>query len=129
MDFSLISSAFGQVFSLSTILYTFLGAAGGILIGCIPGLTATMGIALLVPFTYGVEFIPGVAMLLGIFCGNFGNLDSHSGNSFCRGNGSRRLSNEPKRSERTRFNAFAFFFFLRWNYRRSHYDFPFSDNF
>ena len=114
MDFSLISSAFGQVFSLSTILYTFLGAAGGILIGCIPGLTATMGIALLVPFTYGVEFLPGVAMLLGIFCG---------------GNGSRRLSNEPKRSERTRFNAFAFFFFLRWNYRRSHYDFPFSDNF
>lgn len=69
MDFSLISSAFGQVFSLSTILYTFLGAAGGILIGCIPGLTATMGIALLVPFTYGLEFIPGVAMLLGIFCG------------------------------------------------------------
>ena len=68
MDFSLISSAFGQVFSLSTILYTFLGAAGGILIGCIPGLTATMGIALLVPFTYGLEFIPGVAMLLGIFC-------------------------------------------------------------
>lgn len=69
MDFSLILSSFGQVFSLSTLLYTFLGAAGGILIGCIPGLTATMGIALLVPFTYGLDFIPGVAMLLGIFCG------------------------------------------------------------
>lgn len=69
MDFSLIASSFGQVFSVTTMLYTFLGAIGGILIGAIPGLTATMGIALLVPFTYGVDFVPGVAMLLGIFCG------------------------------------------------------------
>lgn len=69
MDFGLILSSFGQVFSPLTLLYTILGAAGGILIGSIPGLTATMGIALLVPFTYGLDFIPGVAMLLGIFCG------------------------------------------------------------
>ncbi|MGI5059042.1 tripartite tricarboxylate transporter permease [Treponema pectinovorum] len=69
MDFSLIASSFGQVFSLTTLLYTFLGAVGGILIGSIPGLTATMGIALLVPFTYGLDFVSGVAMLLGIFCG------------------------------------------------------------
>lgn len=69
MDFSLIASSFGQVFSVTTMLYTFLGAIGGILIGAIPGLTATMGIALLVPFTYGLDFVPGVAMLLGIFCG------------------------------------------------------------
>ncbi len=69
MDFSLIASSFAQVFAPSTMLYTLLGAAGGILIGAIPGLTATMGIALLVPFTYGLDFIPGVAMLLGIFCG------------------------------------------------------------
>ncbi len=69
MDFGLILSSFGQVFAPATLLYTLLGAAGGILIGSIPGLTATMGIALLVPFTYGLDFIPGVAMLLGIFCG------------------------------------------------------------
>ncbi len=69
MDVSLIFSSFAQVFSPVTLLYTFIGAAGGILIGSIPGLTATMGIALLVPFTYGLDFIQGVAMLLGIFCG------------------------------------------------------------
>ncbi len=69
MDFNLILSSFSQVFAPSTLLYTLIGAAGGILIGSIPGLTATMGIALLVPFTYGLDFIPGVAMLLGIFCG------------------------------------------------------------
>lgn len=69
MDFGLIASSFGQVFTPSTLLYTLIGATGGILIGAIPGLTATMGIALLIPFTYGLDFIPGVAMLLGIFCG------------------------------------------------------------
>ncbi len=69
MDLSLIASSFSQVFAPATFLYTLIGAAGGILIGSIPGLTATMGIALLVPFTYGLDFIPGVAMLLGIFCG------------------------------------------------------------
>lgn len=69
MDFSLIASSFAQVFSPATFLYTLIGATGGILIGSVPGLTATMGIALLVPFTYGLDFIPGVAMLLGIFCG------------------------------------------------------------
>ncbi|MBR0031883.1 MAG: tripartite tricarboxylate transporter permease [Treponema sp.] len=69
MDFSLIASSFSQVFAPATFLYTLIGAAGGILIGSIPGLTATMGIALLVPFTYGLDFISGVAMLLGIFCG------------------------------------------------------------
>ena len=49
--------------------FPVLGAIGGVLIGSIPGLTATMGIALLVPFTFGLDFLPGVAMLLGIFCG------------------------------------------------------------
>ena len=51
MDFRLIASSFGQVFTPSTLLYTLIGATGGILIGAIPGLTATMGIALLIPFT------------------------------------------------------------------------------
>ena len=135
MDFSLISSAFGQVFSLSTILYTFLGAAGGILIGCIPGLTATMGIALLVPFTYGLEFIPGVAMLLGIFCGGMygGSISAiliHTpGTPSAAATVLEGFPMSQKGSERASFNTFAFFFFLRWNYRRGHYDFPFSNNF
>jgi putative tricarboxylic transport membrane protein len=46
-----------------------MGAVGGVLIGSIPGLTSTMGIALLIPFTYGLSIIPSIGMLLGIFCG------------------------------------------------------------
>lgn len=70
MDFNLLAQSFGTVFlHPMNLLYIFIGAAGGVLIGCIPGLTATMGIALLVPFTYGLDLIPAVGMLLGIFCG------------------------------------------------------------
>src|SRR5574344_1725086 len=69
MDFSLMLSSFAAVFNPFNMLYVLVGAFGGILIGCIPGLTATMGIALLVPFTYGLDLLPAVGMLLGIFCG------------------------------------------------------------
>ena len=69
MDFGLMLSSFGQVFLPQNILFVFIGAIGGVLIGSIPGLTSTMGIALLVPFTYGMSFVPSVGMLLGIFCG------------------------------------------------------------
>ncbi|MDC1507970.1 tripartite tricarboxylate transporter permease, partial [Oceanospirillaceae bacterium] len=47
----------------------FLGVTGGIIIGSLPGLTATMGVALLVPFTFGLPLIESIGMLLGIFCG------------------------------------------------------------
>lgn len=69
MDLGLLFSSIGTVLHPLSLLYIFIGAAGGVLIGCIPGLTATMGIALLVPFTYGLDLIPAVGMLLGIFCG------------------------------------------------------------
>jgi putative tricarboxylic transport membrane protein len=51
------------------LLFVFMGAIGGVLIGCIPGLNSTMGIALLIPFTYGLSTIPSIGILLGIFCG------------------------------------------------------------
>ena len=45
---------------------TLIGALGGILLGAIPGMTATMGVALLVPFSVGMDLIPAVGLLLGI---------------------------------------------------------------
>jgi putative tricarboxylic transport membrane protein len=69
MDFTLILAAGAQVFALSNLAFIFLGALGGVLIGSIPGLTSTMGIALLIPFTYGLDIVPSIGMLLGIFCG------------------------------------------------------------
>ena len=70
MDFGLLLDSFGNVFlSPSVILSVLLGIVGGITIGALPGLTATMGVALLVPFTFGRPPTESLAMLLGIFCG------------------------------------------------------------
>ncbi|MDR0877810.1 MAG: tripartite tricarboxylate transporter permease [Treponema sp.] len=69
MDFGFILTSIAPVFVPSNILFVLMGAVGGVLIGAIPGLTSTMGIALLIPFTYGLSIIPSIGMLLGIFCG------------------------------------------------------------
>ena len=70
MDFGMLLSSYAEVFtSLQVLLMTFIGALGGILLGAIPGMTATMGVALLVPFSFGMDLIPAIGLLLGIYCG------------------------------------------------------------
>ncbi len=56
-------------FSLLNLLMVICGTGAGIVIGAIPGLTATMAIALLVPFTFGQAILPATAFLLGIYSG------------------------------------------------------------
>ena len=50
-------------------LYMAAGVLAGICIGALPGLTATMGVALLLPMTFGMDAAQGILMLLGIYCG------------------------------------------------------------
>ena len=50
-------------------LYMAMGVLAGICIGALPGLTATMGVALLLPMTFGMDASQGILMLLGIYCG------------------------------------------------------------
>ena len=70
MDFGLLMQSYASVFTNPQVIFlTFLGAAGGVLIGAIPGMTATMGVALLVPFSFGMDLIPSLGLLLGIYCG------------------------------------------------------------
>ena len=45
------------------------GTVGGIIIGALPGLTATMGVALLTPLTFSLPPATGLIMLCGIYCG------------------------------------------------------------
>ena len=59
MDFSLLLSSYATVWSNpEVLLMTFIGALGGVLLGAIPGMTATMGVALLIPFSCGMDLIP-----------------------------------------------------------------------
>ena len=51
------------------LLYMLVGVVAGICIGALPGLTATMGVALLLPMTFGMDAAQGILMLLGIYVG------------------------------------------------------------
>ena len=66
MDFNLLLSSSAAVWSNpEVILMTFIGALGGVLLGAIPGMTATMGVALLIPFSFGMDLIPSIGLLDG----------------------------------------------------------------
>ncbi len=46
----------------------FAATLGGVLVGALPGLNATTGVALLLPFTITMEPIPAIAILTTIYC-------------------------------------------------------------
>ena len=69
MDFGLYLTCLINVLQPHTLLVICLGAIGGILVGALPGLTATMGVALLVPFSFGMSMDVSIGMLLGLYCG------------------------------------------------------------
>lgn len=56
-----ILQALMTVFSLKGILMSLAGVVLGILIGSLPGLSSTMGVALFIPVTYGMD--PGVGLI------------------------------------------------------------------
>jgi putative tricarboxylic transport membrane protein len=49
--------------------FLVVGVLLGAVFGALPGLTATMGVAVLTPLTFWVSAEQGLAMLLGIYCG------------------------------------------------------------
>jgi len=50
-------------------LAVFVGVLGGMILGAMPGLTAPMGVALLIPFTYSMAPVPAITMLVSLYCG------------------------------------------------------------
>jgi len=58
-----------NIFHPINLFFIVLGVGAGIVVGALPGLTATMAIALLVPFTFAMEPIQGLVLLGGIYCG------------------------------------------------------------
>jgi len=57
----------GNLFSMQAILGLILGVLGGIFIGVVPGLGATMGVAVLLPLTFGMEPAAALIMLSAVF--------------------------------------------------------------
>jgi len=61
-------SIFGLL-DFQTIIMVMIGVFCGIVFGVIPGLTATMGIALFIPFTFALPPVDGISLLLGVYVG------------------------------------------------------------
>ena len=65
---------FGQGLSLIlaepiSIVWCFIGVIIGIIFGSIPGLTATMAIAIFLPVTYTLSSINSISLLIALFVG------------------------------------------------------------
>jgi putative tricarboxylic transport membrane protein len=69
MDLGLLLNGFVEILVPYNIMITFFGVLMGMLFGALPGINASMGVALLLPLTYGMSPIAGLTMLLGIYCG------------------------------------------------------------
>ncbi|QGH36937.1 tricarboxylate transporter family protein [Gracilibacillus salitolerans] len=58
----------GIMFS-TTILFVALGVILGVVFGAIPGLTATLAVVILLPFTYGMDAVSGLSTLVAAYIG------------------------------------------------------------
>lgn len=57
-------TAFLGVFQPQVFMYLVIGVVSGAVIGTLPGLTATMGVAVLTPISFWLEPACGFAMLI-----------------------------------------------------------------
>ncbi|MPM34635.1 hypothetical protein SDC9_81222 [bioreactor metagenome] len=64
-----IGSALMNMLDFTTIFAMAAGLAVGVSFGAMPGLNATIGITLLLPFTFGMSPAPAMLMLIGVYCG------------------------------------------------------------
>jgi len=61
--------AFKMVLDLQVLLLIFGGTTLGILVGALPGLSATMGLAVLLPISFYMTPVKGILLLLGMYTG------------------------------------------------------------
>jgi TctA family transporter len=64
MTASVLAQALGQVFDPYVLWVIFAAALFGLFVGAVPGLTATMATALLVPVTFFMEPVPAIASIV-----------------------------------------------------------------
>ncbi|CAM4346517.1 tripartite tricarboxylate transporter permease [Vibrio astriarenae] len=67
--FEYLIDGLGTAMSPAVLPVLVFGVLGGIILGALPGLTATMGVAILLPFTFGMEPTSALVMLIGVYIG------------------------------------------------------------
>lgn len=58
-----------MTFSITYLIMSFIGVAVGIVFGALPGMTATMAIAIFLPLTYAYDLHTSLFLLLGLYVG------------------------------------------------------------
>jgi putative tricarboxylic transport membrane protein len=64
-----ILGALPHVFTLANLFAVLLGTAAGLVVGALPGLTVTTGIAVLIPLTFGMDPLFALGMMAGMYNG------------------------------------------------------------
>lgn len=64
-----LADAFVLVATWETVLALLVGVAVGVVMGAVPGMTATMAVGLTLPFTFLLEPVTGILLLLGVYKG------------------------------------------------------------
>ncbi|MBO0663132.1 tripartite tricarboxylate transporter permease [Jiella sp. MQZ9-1] len=59
-----------DVWAPATVVAMIVGTALGIIIGALPGLGSVVGLSICLPFTFGMDTVPSLALLLGVYCGS-----------------------------------------------------------
>ncbi len=65
----MLLTGLGNALEPSVLLMIVIGVVVGIVVGALPGLTATMGVAVLLPLTFGMEPLPALLLLTGVYFG------------------------------------------------------------
>lgn len=63
---SALSDALTNLFQLQHLSLIFFGVCLGLLFGVLPGLSSVTGLAILLPFTFGMETTPALALMIGL---------------------------------------------------------------
>lgn len=64
-----LSNGLQMALGWHALLAVAIGSVVGVIFGAIPGLTFSMALALLLPFTFGMEATPAIALLMGVYIG------------------------------------------------------------
>ncbi|SDH16913.1 putative tricarboxylic transport membrane protein [Alteribacillus persepolensis] len=57
-----------HIFTWQNMLFIFLGIFVGLFVGGLPGLSVTLAVALMIPFTFGLPPESAILLLLGVYC-------------------------------------------------------------
>ena len=66
--FAGLIEGFAVIFDPMTLLYIALGTVAGVIVGAMPGMSASMAVILAMTFSYALDPIPALAFLVAVYC-------------------------------------------------------------